>query len=117
LSNEELIEEVTNQLPLDEEVVKNVLAMLCDEGVDLECQEGKVSRKIKGPHGPPGKPIRFEKEDIAKRLASTIESELGGESLEYVQLTVKEEVDTSLIKAALEVLNQTKAKIEARRRV
>lgn len=117
LTNEDLVEEMTKQIPVDDQIIKNVLALLCDEGIEIECSKGMVSRRTRpGARVGKEKPLRFEKEGTAKELGATIESELAGEYLEYVQLTVREGVDASLIKEALEALNTTKTKLIARRR-
>ena len=116
LSNEDLVGEVTKQLPVDDQVIKNALALLCDEGIHIECREGVVSKRTKPGVPKEEKPIRFEREGVARELGSFVESELADEQLEFVQLTVREGVDASLVKNALEALNQTKAKIVARRR-
>ncbi len=117
LTNDELVEGITKQIPVDEQIIKNALALLCDEGTEIECSKGFVSKRTRpGGRAGPEKPLRFEREGTAKELGTTLESELAGEYLEYVQLTVREGVDASLIKEALETLDTTKTKIIARRR-
>jgi len=114
IENEDLVKEIGKGIPVDDQIIKNIIAMLCDEGTELECKEGKVSRRIKG-RAPPTKPLLFEKEGSAKELASLIESNLKGESLDYAQLSIQN-VDASSLKDALESLGETQLKMTARRK-
>jgi len=114
IENEDLVREVSRNIPVDEQMIKNIIAMLCDEGIELECKEGKVLRRVKG-RGPPPKPLLFEKEGTARELATVVESDLKGERLDYAQLSIQN-IDATSLKEALESLGEAQIKMIARRK-
>jgi hypothetical protein len=114
IENETLLEEVGKRIPVDGQLIRNVIAMLCDEGIELECKEGQISKRVKG-RAPSTKPLFFEKEGPAKELAALIESNLKGEQLDYAQLSIQD-VDAKVLENALEALGQTQLKMTARRK-
>jgi hypothetical protein len=110
-----LAEQIIKELPVAKQLIMNAIGFLCDEGVDVECKEGVISRREKGPPKKPPKRMIIKEEGAAMRIAEIIGKELGEESLAYAELSIQD-LDADRLKEALEALGETRVNVTARRR-
>lgn len=110
-----LAEQIVKELPVAKQLIMNAIGFLCDEGVDVECKEGAISKREMGAPPGPKRRVIIKEEGIAKEVAQIISKELEDESLAYAELSIQD-LDADRLKGALEALGDTKVNVTARRR-